>query len=165
MSKKVIGVWIVFIVIFALIGLFGWYYKDTLMTPSDEDNSYNPRGNENTKSCSARLNNINAVYKFEMGENDKINKTVIIYYNSNQNVDDYLAVEKLTKNTYAGLKATITGTSSDFQGNIVLTNELFVNDSTDDLTGIGLVLGKYATYASYSDLIVSLLPDFTVSCD
>lgn len=117
MNIKVVVVWAVAIVLFAGIGIFGFFNQDLLLL--EEDPIYIPiTDNESERhTCTATLDGGQSTYLFEINEN-KISKVSITYkanaenlelYEAASNINQVISGEKLN-----GMSTVMYGGISDF---------------------------------------------------
>ncbi len=170
MNTKLIVVWIIAIVVFAGIGLFGMANQHLLEedipsptpTPNPQGTTTEPVNTTHTVSCVASMPNGNSSYTFTISDATNSITNLTIGYQALSAVDYiYSSAQNLTNININGITTNITGTESDFslQINVDMENydSTLVSNYQSDLTNVYAVINNTQDVTSYEALINSVV--------
>lgn len=168
MNMKVVVVWAFAIILFAGLGIFGYFNQDLLVL--NDDTPYVPIDLEDSKAhtCTRTMAVGKSDYKFLM---DPKTKTIIrvtsIYTATAEDIDAYTAATNISNASIPGVSAVITGGISDF-GLVVQINVSTVDKNSleyyaDDFAKLSIVIDNTDDYETYKSLINTV--DSVYTCD
>lgn len=160
MNIKVVVVWAIAIIIFAVIGIFGYFNQDLLLL--EEDQNYTPIMDNNLEkhTCTAFLDGGQSTYIFEIN-NKVIEKVSITYkttvediekYETASNINQVISSEKLN-----GMNAVMYGGTSDFSLMININPNAYdkarVEAMSSDYEKLSMIIDSINSYSLYQQAI------------
>lgn len=152
MNMKLVIVWIVAVVIFAGIGLFGMANQDLLV--KQEELPSNPNTNPvsdktSVVACNAKMSTSESSYSFTVdNETSTLLNVAITYRALAQNDTIYNSAINLSNQTISGVTTTVSGDSTNFV--LIMNVNLQNYDATtlsnyqNDLNSLNAVVGNYS---------------------
>lgn len=170
MNIKVVIVWAVTIVIFAGIGIFGYFNKDLLT--SDVDVPFVPQPSENNKAKTCNKSNElgSITYQFLRDEQtNMINKITMTYKASSADLDAYTAASNINNANINGLTASLSGGLDDFilvvQVNMNGFDKVSVDNMLNDFLKVSMVIESITDLTAYQATLNASSSENPYTCD
>lgn len=158
---KVVIAFIIFIFVFACIGLFGLFNKDLIQNKEETTTTkYVPVVNaENSYSCSGTGERSSIKYDFILNSDNSIKNVRVIYSAVEGTQEDYNKANDLKNLKIIGINSTI---ENDYN-NFILT--MYINMNNVDMSALlsnkelfdnlGITVGNYLSYDEYHSLLTN----------
>lgn len=165
MNIKAVIIWSLAIVVFAALGVFGYFNQDLLVSEPD---AYVPSSGEDdkTKACSKVVGNGASVYKFEFDETTKeIKKVIMTYTATSLDLEAFTSASNISLATengaINGVNSTLSGGSADFvlmvQVDVKAYDKVMTDNLVDDFRKVSMVLESITDYQDYIKAINSAI--------
>lgn len=162
MNIKLIIFWVFSIIVFTIIGVFGYVNQDLLHIRDVLDEESKPVVDENivVHNCKSVLEKGDIAYKYIIKDN-KIDKTSVTFEATNVKVDDYMLATNINNFSSEGITTSLSNGALDFKLVVTMDHSISSYDFTsiqEDLNGLGINLNKID---NYNDVVISLGDTFT----
>lgn len=159
MNIKVVLVWVLAIIIFAILGVFGLVNQNLLLTKNQEP--YVPSAGDNTKSCRKKVGNGESSYIFTIDDTtNEITHVTITYKATSLDQNVYAAAQLINNTSINGIEANLSGTSIDFalvlNINVKSFDKVSADNLTDSFMALSMVVDNITDYNAYKQAINAL---------
>lgn len=164
MNIKLIIFWVFSIIVFLIIGIFGYMNQDLLKIRDVLDEESQPIVDEDIEvhNCKGLLVKGKVNYKYIIKEG-KIDKTSVTFeaIRENVKVDDYMLATNINNFANEGITTSLNNGALDFKLVVTMDHSISSYDFTsiqNDLNGLGISLNKFD---NYNDAVLFLGDTFT----
>ena len=157
-SFRVVIIWVVVIVLFAGMAIFGLMNQDLLKHDEDEQNFIPNVATENSMSCTAYIDRAKIIYDFVLTDNSKIKSLRIAYNAINGTTEDFEAANRIQALSVNGFNGTIQNEYTNFLLMMYLNEDLDYQTLSSNSTyfnDLYLVLSNVTTYSEYNTLLLN----------
>lgn len=139
MNRNLVIVWILVILAFVGIGIFGYLNQDLLINVDTD--TYVPKAGDKeiTKVCKNKTDESLITYTFTL-ENDKVTKLTITYQAENGNLNGYTSASNINNASVEGMSQILSGGVVDYGLNVIVNFDKLDNATLEQYTQDLLVL-------------------------
>jgi len=152
MNKKLVIIWSSIIIIFIVIGIYGFANVDRLVDDGAGGTIF-LGDNENLKKCTFNTEKSNITYNFIVGENNKtISRMVIAYKTNKVDPDRFKFSKSIGEATVAGIVSTHSGSTDNFVLTMNVDMQGFTGEDSSistNLVSMDILLEKVLDYDTY----------------
>lgn len=168
MNIKLVLVWIIGIILFLSIGIFGYVNRDLLVKTTDD--SYTPiQTTINKRTCTKINDTFTSTYTFYFNDAEEIDRVNIKYVQSTINEVAYSSATTISNMTIKGITSSLSGMASNFTFtmNVDLNNydKTTLNSLNNDLINLSIVINNIKDYNSYKSALNNLDVNLAYNCN
>lgn len=167
MNSKLIMVWVIGIVLFVGLFVFGFVNRD-LLTNSKVDEFTPIKNKQTTHTCTKNLEDGISTYTFFLDENDQVNKVNVKFISTSVNEKKYSSSTTLNNLNIKGITTSLNGLSNNFTFtmNVDLLNydKVTLGTMSNELIDLSIVINNINDYETYKLALNNLDVNSTYNC-